>query len=43
MHLSTELSTGGVNKKKTSQNLHKSVKKKKYFFDFFIENPKNIN
>ena len=40
MYLSTELSTGDVDKKYASQNLHKSVKKKKYFFDFFIENPK---
>ena len=40
MYLSTELSTGDVDKKYAPQNLHKSVKKKKYFFDFFIENPK---
>ena len=40
MYLSTELSTGDVDKKYAPQNLYKSVKKKKYFFDFFIKNPK---
>ena len=35
MYLSTELSTGDVDKKYASQNLHKRVKKKEYFFEFF--------
>ena len=42
MYLSTELSTGGVNKKDLTK-FTQSVKKKSIFLTFFFENSKNIN